>query len=378
MQRRRHRRDHRPASRCSASTSRCPACCGAVYREVRRSSAPRSRRANLDRDQDAARREARVRRRRRHATCTGLMPGVAIVADSWWQANTARKQLQVHVGRASDRRRRAAKACRRKADELGKGAYADKLAHGRRRRQGVCRSRRRSSKRAYIYPFISHAPLEPQNCVGAVAGRQARDLGAEPDAGRPAWRSCAQTLGIQQSDITMHMMKAGGGFGRRLTNDYVAEAACDRQAGRACRSSCCGRAKTTCATTCTARPAIHYPEGRRGRAAASSSAWRNHFVTFGEGEQYAQRRRTSPASSSRRCFVAELRLRRLEDAARRADGRAARAAAATRSRSCSSRSSTSWRTRRARIRCSSVSTCSRITGAIRRRSAVATGSTRRG
>ena len=33
----------------------------------------------------------------------------------------------------------------------------------------------------------------------------------------------------------MHLMKTGGGFGRRLTNDYVAESGVDRQAGRTCR-----------------------------------------------------------------------------------------------------------------------------------------------
>ena len=61
--------------------------------------------------------------------------------------------------------------------------------------------------------------------------------------------------------------------------------------------------------------------------------------------------------NSRQRFVPNFALHDFGDAARRSDGRAARAGQQRVSRSSSSPSSTNWRTRRARIRCSSAWTC---------------------
>ena len=85
-----------------------------------------------------------------------------------------------------------------------------------------------------MYPFIPHAPLEPQNCVAHWQDGKI-ELWAPSQTPAAGLAIVAQTLGIQQSDITMHLMKTGGGFGRRLTNDYVAESGVHRQAGRTCR-----------------------------------------------------------------------------------------------------------------------------------------------
>ncbi len=81
------------------------------------------------RDQEAAGRPRCVRPRGRHRSHR-LLPGVAIVADSWWQANQARRQLKVtwadHPTKAQ-----SSVGFQTKADELGKRRWP----HRRRRRR---------------------------------------------------------------------------------------------------------------------------------------------------------------------------------------------------------------------------------------------------
>src|SRR5262245_27837643 len=153
---------------------------------------------------------------------TAVAPGVAIVADSWWQAQSARRQLKVTWAEHPTSSQSSA-GFQTKADELGKQAYAMKL-----RTDGdVERAFAQGAKvveAAYSYPFIPHTPLEPNNCIAHwQSGKM--ELWAPSQTPAAGLGAVAQTLGIQPSDITLHIMKGGGWFGRRLTNDYVAEAA---------------------------------------------------------------------------------------------------------------------------------------------------------
>ena len=92
-----------------------------------------------------------------------LVGGVAIVADSWWLAQSARKQLKV-TWAAHPTSSQSTEGFQAKADELGKGAYSNKL-----RTDGdVDKAFAGAAKvveAAYMYPFIPHSPLEPENCV---------------------------------------------------------------------------------------------------------------------------------------------------------------------------------------------------------------------
>jgi isoquinoline 1-oxidoreductase beta subunit len=76
----------------------------------------------------------------------------------------------------------------------------------------------------YEVPFIAHAPLEPMNCVANIEKGKA-ELWAPSQNPLNARREVAQTLGLSEDDVIVHVTLMGGGFGRRLVNDFAIEAA---------------------------------------------------------------------------------------------------------------------------------------------------------
>jgi isoquinoline 1-oxidoreductase beta subunit len=75
---------------------------------------------------------------------------------------------------------------------------------------------------AYYFPLLAHAPLEPQNSTAHYKDGKLEIWSPAqiPNPGGPAGQA-----GVQATDVTMHLVRAGGGFGRRLTADYDAEVA---------------------------------------------------------------------------------------------------------------------------------------------------------
>ncbi len=152
----------------------------------------------------------------------GLLDGVAVVADSWWQANRARQQLEITwdegdiAGQNSaDFAATAARMAKGKPETILRkdgdvNAALGKAAH--------------VLEAAYHYPFLSHIDLEPQNCTAHFADGKI-EIWAPTQNPAPGSRLVSATLGIPKSAIKVHMVRAGGGFGRRLSNDYMVEAA---------------------------------------------------------------------------------------------------------------------------------------------------------
>ena len=209
----------------------------------------------------------------------GMEPGIAIVADNWWQAQQARKQLKVEwdLGPAAAQ---STDNFKKRAAELLQAAPANTL-----RKYGDVDAALKSSTKVveatYEYPFIAHVTLEPQGSVAHWKDGKLEmwSTSTLPGNGREL---VAKTLGIQESDITTHMVRSGGSFGRRLQNDYLAEAAWIAK-----------RVDAPVKLLWSREDDIAHDPFRPGGtvglkggidAQGKLTAWRHHLVTFGDGK----------------------------------------------------------------------------------------------
>jgi isoquinoline 1-oxidoreductase beta subunit len=150
----------------------------------------------------------------------GLKDGIAIVATSWWYAQAARALLSPvwdeAVGKLHDSEIYSQTA---KTLLLGEGEVKEKRGNA----DAALRSATHTFDAEYNVPFLAHVPMEPQNCT-AVVKAEGVEIWAPTQQPNDGKALIAKTLSIDPAIVTVHMRRCGGGFGRRLENDYMAEA----------------------------------------------------------------------------------------------------------------------------------------------------------
>src|SRR5210317_367898 len=150
-----------------------------------------------------------------------LASGVAVVATSTWSAMKARSALRIEWEESPSAADSSEKFWRENEQMLRtKGQVV--LDDGD--FDAAMASAETTIVHQYRVPFVNHAPLEPQYCYAYVKA-DACHIIAPTQMPSGASRAAAAVTGLPRENIHVEMTRVGGGFGRRLTNDYVAEAA---------------------------------------------------------------------------------------------------------------------------------------------------------
>ena len=204
-----------------------------------------------------------------------VMPGVAIIAQDTWSAFQAKNKLKVDWD-LSEASNDSTSQFSARAKKLAAN-FPEKLDEDV---GDVDRSFANAGKIVeayYEYPFAAHVPLEPMNTTAHWhSGVMEMWVPTQqPDRGLPL---VAKVAGIPQDKIVMHQTRVGGGFGRRLVNDYTCEAAAIAQKVNApvklqwTREDDFGHDFY--------RPAgYHHFKGAIDKD-RRLDAWREHFITF--------------------------------------------------------------------------------------------------
>jgi isoquinoline 1-oxidoreductase subunit beta len=148
--------------------------------------------------------------------------GVAVLANDTWSAIQGRNALKVEWDEAS--------AFRLGSDEILERyrQLAQKPGQIARKEGAIAPALYSAAKvveASYDFPYLAHAAMEPMNCVVKL-GAEGCEIWNGEQLHSADQAKVAALAGLQPEQVSIHMLYAGGSFGRRAstTSDYVLEA----------------------------------------------------------------------------------------------------------------------------------------------------------
>jgi isoquinoline 1-oxidoreductase beta subunit len=147
--------------------------------------------------------------------------GVAVVADSWWQARKARDALKVEWNAGPNAALDSAAiiaGLRKAAPQPGLVARTEGDAEAA--LATAAKSGGKVVRADYELPLLAHATMEPQNCTASVTA-DGCELHVPTQIQTIAQAVAATAAGLKPEQVKVHTTFIGGGFGRRLEVDFI-------------------------------------------------------------------------------------------------------------------------------------------------------------
>lgn len=162
---------------------------------------------------------ARIQSRRGVLKVLPMGDFVAVVADNWWRAKEALKELPIvwdTGGNESVSSESILQFLRAGLDEQANVAPA--------KREGDLEAGLKGAAKVieaeYFTPYLAHATLEPQTCTAVVKDGRV-DVWTSTQNAEATHATAAAVAGVPLENVYVHRTQLGGGFGRRGAQDYT-------------------------------------------------------------------------------------------------------------------------------------------------------------
>lgn len=150
----------------------------------------------------------------------GSTAGFAVVANSYWQARRAADAVEVDWRQRPQGALDSGRIAAQLEEAVKSGAGYEFHAQGN--VDGV-EPGGQAIESWYSAPYLAHATLEPMNATARVAGGRV-EVWVPTQVPQMCRAAAARVAGVPLESVDLHVTLLGGGFGRRLEVDYVAQA----------------------------------------------------------------------------------------------------------------------------------------------------------
>ena len=138
---------------------------------------------------------------------------VAVIADSWWRADQALKQLKIEwdVGTNGTASTASIMAMLREGLADPNLPQARKIGDT----DAALATAAKVIEAEYSSPYLNHATMEPQTCTAWLKPEGFLEVWTSTQNGEASMAAAAETSGLPLEKVEVHKMMLGGGFGRR-------------------------------------------------------------------------------------------------------------------------------------------------------------------
>ena len=165
--------------------------------------------------------DSRVKNRRGIVKVLNLDSFVAVVADNWWRAKEALREVDVQWDLGEHGQLTTARV----SSFIQEGLQAQQVAVAR-NEGDVSQAMAQASQRIesdYFTPFLAHATMEPMVCTAWLQGDQLQ-VWASTQNPEATLATAANAAGVPLPNVTVHPVQLGGGLGRKSPQDFTRQA----------------------------------------------------------------------------------------------------------------------------------------------------------